>query len=61
MKASYLLAASLFFASVSCEKHEWEETKILHEEHGHGEAHGDAHASGAPGADAGEEGGAAAH
>ncbi len=39
MKALYSLAASLFFVSVSCERHDWEETKELHETHGH-EAHG---------------------
>ncbi|MFC7338554.1 hypothetical protein ACFQY0_15270 [Haloferula chungangensis] len=38
MKAFYLLAAGLFLAAVSCERHEWEETKILHETH---DAHGD--------------------
>jgi hypothetical protein len=37
-------AAGLFLSSVSCERHSWEETKALHEQHGaHGEhaAHGD--------------------
>lgn len=41
MKAFYLLAASLFFVSVSCERHDWEDTKKLHETHGH-----DSHDSG---------------
>lgn len=35
MKALYLLAASLFFLSVSCERHDWEDTRKLHEGHGH--------------------------
>lgn len=42
-------AAGLFLSSVSCERHEWEETKALHEPHGshgagpHGEQkHGEA-------------------
>lgn len=34
-------AAGLFLSSVSCERHSWEETKVLHEKHGHG-----AHAEG---------------
>jgi len=38
MKAAYLAAAGLFLAAVSCERHEWEDTKILHESHG---GHGD--------------------
>lgn len=39
-------AAGLFLAATSCERHEWEETKQLHEKHGHashGEDHGDGH------------------
>jgi len=45
MKPTTLLAAAaagLFLSSVSCERHSWEETKALHEQHGHG-AHGDSH------------------
>lgn len=34
-------AAGLFLSSVSCERHDWEETKALHEKHGHGASHGD--------------------
>ncbi len=42
MKAIFLCTAGLFLAMVSCERHEWEETKALHEPHGsHG--HGDDH------------------
>jgi hypothetical protein len=47
-------AAGLFLCSVSCERHEWEETKALHEAHGshaadkHGE---EQHAAGAPAAE----------
>lgn len=44
--ASILLCAAAFiFASVSCDKHSFEETKVLHEgmhkheAHGHGDAH----------------------
>ena len=40
MKFLHFLAACLFFASVSCEQHDWEETKQLHETHGHEEGHG---------------------
>ena len=40
-------AAGLFLVATSCERHEWEETKKLHEKHGHsaghGEGHGEAH------------------
>jgi len=50
MKSTTLFAAAaagLFLSSVSCERHSWEETKALHEQHGHaahgeGEHHGDA-------------------
>lgn len=35
-------AAGLFLSSVSCERHSWEETKALHEKHGHAE-HGAEH------------------
>lgn len=57
MKLTSLFAAAvaaLFLCSVSCERHEWEETKALHEPHGvhasHGaEKHGEEkHAEGAP-------------
>jgi hypothetical protein len=44
MKLTSLFAAAatgLFLSSVSCERHEWEETKALHEKHGHGASHGD--------------------
>jgi hypothetical protein len=40
-------AAGLFLSSVSCERHSWEETKALHEKHGHathGAEHGTEHA-----------------
>ena len=41
MKAFYLLAAGLFLAAVSCERHDWEDTKILHESHdGHDKSEG---------------------
>lgn len=40
-------AAGLLLCSVSCERHEWEETKALHEKHGHGASHSDdTHATG---------------
>lgn len=45
MKTIFLVTAGLFLAMVSCERHEWEETKALHEPHGghdHGH-HGDTH------------------
>ncbi len=38
-------AAGLFLVATSCERHEWEKTKKLHEKHGHdshGEGHGEA-------------------
>ncbi len=56
MKTTTLFAAAaagLFLSSVSCERHEWEETKALHEPHG-------AHASGKHGADQHAEGDTAA-
>jgi hypothetical protein len=46
-KASILLCAAVcIFASVSCDKHSWKETQVLHEgmHKAHGEGHGDAHA-----------------
>jgi hypothetical protein len=39
MKMTTLSAAAvagLLFGSVSCERHSWDETKALHEKHGHG-------------------------
>ena len=48
MKMFRLLAAATLLAATSCERHSWEETKVLHEQHGdhgHGEAHGDEHAA----------------
>jgi hypothetical protein len=39
MKLTTLSAAAvagLFLGSVSCERHSWDETKALHEKHGHG-------------------------
>lgn len=36
-------AAGLLLCSVSCERHEWEETKTLHEPHGSHAAHGSSH------------------
>ena len=35
-------AAGLFLVATSCERHEWSETKALHEKHGHG-GHGEGH------------------
>ncbi|WP_193210536.1 hypothetical protein [Luteolibacter marinus] len=63
MKLTTIFAAAstgLFLASVSCERHPWEETKALHEHHGshdagHGEKHGDGHAEGAAHDDGGHE------
>ena len=52
MKLTTLFAAAvagLFLCSVSCERHDWEETKALHEPHGAhaAEKHGEAkHAGG---------------
>ncbi len=44
MKAIFLCTAGLFLAMVSCERHEWEDTKALHEPHGdHGSHGGDHH------------------
>ena len=35
-------AAGLFLSSVSCERHDWDEVKKLHESHGaHGAGHGE--------------------
>ena len=45
MKSIVLFAAAGLFL-VSCERHDWEDTKVLHEKHGHsahGEGHGDDH------------------
>lgn len=40
-----LSAAAFVFASVSCDKHSWKETQVLHEgmHKAHGSDHGDAH------------------
>lgn len=44
MKVTFLLAAAgLFLASVSCERHSWDEVKVLHEPHGHGGHHAGGH------------------
>lgn len=46
MKLTTLSAAAvagLFLGSVSCERHSWDETKALHEKHGHGAGHGEGH------------------
>ncbi|MBB5352857.1 hypothetical protein HNR46_003105 [Haloferula luteola] len=56
MKLFCLLAAAAAFSAVSCERHDWEETKILHEAHG---AHG--HDEHAEHAEHGEEGHAGEH
>lgn len=55
MKALYPVAAGLFFAAVSCERHSWESTRALSEEHGHAEhaEHAD-HEGGADDEHAGE-------
>lgn len=47
VKAFHCLAAGLFLVAVSCERHEWEETKALHEHgsHGHDDHGHDDHAS----------------
>jgi hypothetical protein len=42
MKSIVLIAAAGLFL-MSCERHEWEETKVLHEKHGHGAGHGEKH------------------
>ncbi len=45
--ASILLCAAAFtFASVSCDKHSWKETQVLHEgmHKAHAEGHGEAQA-----------------
>lgn len=41
-----LCAAAFIFASVSCDKHSFKETQVLHEgmQKAHGEGHGDSHA-----------------
>ena len=43
MKLPHLFAASLFLAVVSCERHSYEETKVLHEQHGHDDHAGHGH------------------
>jgi len=45
MKSTTLFAAAaagLFLVATSCERHEWAETKKLHEKHGH-DSHGEGH------------------
>jgi hypothetical protein len=44
MKLSALLASALFLAVLSCESHDWERTKVLHESHGDHDDHGEDHA-----------------
>lgn len=48
MKTATLILCSAAFvlASVSCDKHSWKETQVLHEgmHQAHGEGHGDSHA-----------------
>jgi hypothetical protein len=44
MKVFPMLLMATAFAFVSCERHDWEETKKLHEQH-HGASHGE-HAQG---------------
>ncbi|WP_395752234.1 hypothetical protein [Prosthecobacter sp.] len=42
----FLCSAAIALFSVSCDKHSWEETKVLHEgthKAHHSEGHGDAH------------------
>jgi len=41
----FLCAAAFILASVSCDKHSFKETQVLHEKYQkHGEGHGDSHA-----------------
>ncbi len=62
MKTAPILfcAAAFIFASVSCGKHSWKETQVLHEgmHKAHDSGHGDAHAAEA---DHGEKKDAAKH
>ncbi|MDX1680691.1 MAG: hypothetical protein R3242_08170 [Akkermansiaceae bacterium] len=44
MKCIFLLLAPLAFFGASCERHDFEETRKLHEHGDHGKAHGDEHA-----------------
>lgn len=52
MKCALLLLSLTSFGVMSCERHKFEDVKVLHESHGadhgdahgaHGEAHGDSH------------------
>jgi hypothetical protein len=45
MKAPAFAALALLFCAVSCDKHSWESTQVLHEgmHKAHGEGHGDGH------------------
>jgi hypothetical protein len=51
MKAPAFAALSLLLCSVSCDKHSWDSTQVLHEgmHKAHGEAHGDNHGKDAHG------------
>jgi len=40
VKAAYLICSGLFLAAISCERHDWEDTKVLNEPHHHDD-HGD--------------------
>lgn len=53
MKVFPMLLAVAAVAFVSCERHDWEETKKLHEQH-HGAAHGEHAEHGEPAAHAEE-------
>jgi hypothetical protein len=45
MKAPAFAALALLLCSVSCDKHSWDSTQVLHEgmHKAHGEGHGDSH------------------
>jgi hypothetical protein len=58
--AAALALSALVFATSSCDKHEWEKTKVLHEgssggHGGHGDAHGSDTGHGKPAAEAHEK------
>ena len=55
MKAAYVFAAACLLGAVSCERHEWEKTKVLHETHGHDDHHDDHHGEHGDHADHGHE------
>lgn len=47
MKFAALLISLTCFGIVSCERHKFEDVKVLHESHGHSDSvHADAHAEG---------------